>query len=318
MNFSRLFSFFGSCCLGVCIFFSSISAGAQDNVIMNLKKESQKVIKPSAPIDSGKHWQKGLLYNLTFSQASLSNWSAGGDKFSLSVASVLNLFAKYKKGKSSWDNTFDFNLGYVNSTSLGSRKNDDRFDLVSKFGHSISPKSNLAFLSNLRSSFFKGYTYEGSKRNFTSNFMSPGYLLASAGFDVQPSKALSLFFSPVTARWVFVTDPILSAKGLYGVKPGEKSNLEVGAFATVNFLKEIAPNVVYKTKLDLFSNYRNNPQNVDFFMSNILSVKLSKVFNVTWGVDLIYDDDARLFGDNNTSPALQFKSLIGLGIQFKK
>jgi len=148
--------------------------------------------------------------------------------------------------------------------------------------------------------------------------MSPGYLLASAGFDFQPSKNLSLFFSPATARWVIVTDPILSAQGLYGVKAGKKSNLEVGAFVTVNFLKEIAPNVVYKTKLDLFSNYRNNPQNVDFFMSNILSVKLSKVFNVTWGVDLIYDDDARLFGDNNTSPALQFKSLIGLGIQFKK
>ena len=290
----------------------------QDNIIMNLQKESQKVIKLKADPSSSKKWQKGILYNLTFSQASLSNWAAGGDKFSISLGSILNMYARYNKNKMRWDNNFDFNLGYVNSTSLGSRKNDDRFDLVSKVGYSLNDKSNLAFLGNLRSGFFKGYTYSGTKKNFTSNLMSPGYLLNSAGWDYRPNKTFSLFLSPFTARWVFVTDPILSQKGLYGVKPGQNLNFELGAYATINYLKEINPNVVYKAKLDLFSNYRHKPQNVDFFMTNILSVKISKLFNVTWAVDLIYDDDARLFGPYKTSPALQFKSLVGLGIQLKK
>ena len=291
---------------------------AQDNVIMNLQKESQKVIKLKVDPNQKNKWQKGILYNLTFSQASLSNWAAGGDKFSISLGSILNMYALYSKDKMRWDNNFDFNLGYVNSTSLGSRKNDDRFDLVSKVGYSLNDKTNLAFLGNLRSGFFKGYTYSGTQKNFTSNLMSPGYLLNSAGWDYRPNKTISLFLSPFTARWVFVTDPILSQKGLYGVKPGQTMNFELGAYATINYLKEINPNVVYKAKLDLFSNYRNKPQNVDFFMTNILSVKISKLFNVTWAVDLIYDDDARLFGPNKTSPALQFKSLVGLGIQFKK
>jgi hypothetical protein len=228
------------------------------------------------------------------------------------------MYARYSKDKMRWDNNFDFNLGYVNSTSLGSRKNDDRFDLVSKVGYSLNEKTNLAFLGNLRSGFFKGYTYSGIKKNFTSNLMSPGYLLNSAGWDYRPNKTISLFLSPFTARWVFVTDPILSQKGLYGVKPGQTMNFELGAYATINYLKEINPNVVYKAKLDLFSNYRHKPQNVDFFMTNILSVKISKLFNITWAVDLIYDDDAKLFGPNKTSPALQFKSLVGLGIQLKK
>ena len=291
---------------------------AQDNVIMNLQRESQKVIKLKADPIPSKKWQKGILYNLTFSQASLSNWAAGGDKFSISLGSILNMYARYSKDKMRWDNNFDFNLGYVNSTSLGSRKNDDRFDLVSKVGYSLNEKTNLAFLGNLRSGFFKGYTYSGTKKNFTSNLISPGYLLNSAGWDYRPNKTISLFLSPITARWVFVTDPILSQKGLYGVKPGQTLNFELGAYATINYLKEINPNVVYKAKLDLFSNYRNKPQNVDFFMTNILSVKISKLFNVTWAVDLIYDDDAKLFGPNKTSPALQFKSLVGLGIQLKK
>lgn len=300
------------------MFLNGTILSAQDQLIMNLQKETQKALKLKTNPLTSRKWQKGILYNLTFSQASLNNWAAGGDKFSISLGSILNLYAQYSKEKLRWDNNFDFNLGYVNATSLGSRKNDDRFDLVSKIGYSINTQSNLAFLTNLRSGFFKGYTYAASNRNFTSNFMSPGYLLSSAGWDFRPNKNISLFLSPFTARWVFVTDPVLSKKGLYGVKAGQHMNFELGAFATVNYLKEINPNVVYKIKLDLFSNYRDKPQNIDFFMTNVLGIKISKLFNVTWALDLIYDDDAKLFGSNKTSPALQFKSLIGMGIQLKK
>lgn len=290
----------------------------QDLSVKAMQEESIKTTKKLVVDTSSKTWKKGIIYSLNFSQASLSNWSAGGDKFSLSVSSILNTYANYKKGKNSWDNSFEFNFGYVNSTSLGSRKNDDRFDLVSKYGYALNNKLNIAALFNLRSQFFKGYTYEGVTKNFASNFMSPGYVLQSFGLDYKPSQAYSLFFSPITGRWVFVTDPVLSARGLYGVKPGENSAFEIGAFANLNFMKEIAPNITFKSRLDLFSNYRNNPQNVDLFMTNLLTVKLSKLFNVTWGVDMIYDDDAKLFGPNGNSPSLQFKSLIGIGVQFKK
>lgn len=102
------------------------------------------------------------------------------------------------------------------------------------------------------------------------------------------------------------------------MKPGSNSVFEIGAFANLNFMKEVAPNVTLKSRLDLFSNYKNNPKNIDVFMTNLLTVKLSKLFNITWGVDLIYDDDAKLFGPNGNSPSLQFKSLIGIGVQFKK
>lgn len=303
----------------VVFLFSSIRLIAQDGTILKLQKESVGAIaKTMIPADTSKLWKKGLLYNLNFSQSSLANWSAGGDKFSISINSILNLFAKYAKGKKSWENSFDFNLGYVNTTSLGARKNDDRFDLVSKYGSSLSSKTNFAILANLRSAFFKGYSYTETPPTLISNFMSPGYLLISSGIDFKPNKNFSIFLSPVTARFVFVTDPILSARGLYGVKPGEKFNLELGSFATINFMKEITQNIVYKAKLDLFSNYLHSPQNVDLFMTNLLSVKLAKFISMNWAVDMIYDDDARIFGPNKLSPALQVKSQIGVGIQLKR
>ena len=300
--------------LGLSIFNYAFS---QDPTLKQLQADASKTIKKDPADTLNLTWKKGGLYSLNLSQGSLSNWAAGGDDFTLSVNSLLSLYAFYKKGKHSWDNSFDFNLGYVNTTSLGSRKNDDRFDLLSKYGYALGPKLNLAGLVNLRSQFFKGYTYKDNVRNYASNFMAPGYLLVSLGLDYKPSKELSIFLSPTTARWVFVRDTALSNKGLYGVSPGKKSNLEFGAFVMINYLKEINKNLTYKGRLDLFSNYRRNPENIDLFMSNILNLRLSKVLTATWGLDLIYDDDVRLFGENQQSAALQVKSLVGLGLLVK-
>ncbi|HEX7846967.1 MAG TPA: DUF3078 domain-containing protein [Chitinophagaceae bacterium] len=290
---------------------------AQDETVKKLRSDADKNIKKDASDTTVKRWKKGGLYSLNVSQASLSNWAAGGDDFSIAINSLLSLYGFYKKDKHSWDNTFDFNLGYVNTTSLGSRKNDDRFDLLSKYGYALTSKLNAAVLFNLRSQFFKGYTYPDGEKIFSSNFMAPGYVLLSLGLDYKPVKELSIFFSPITARFVIVKDTALSNKGLYGVEPGEKSSFEFGAFASVNYLKDISKNITYKGRLDLFSNYRRNPQNIDIFMSNILNVKLSKVLSATWGVDLIYDDDVKLFGPDKNAPRLQVKSLVGIGLLVK-
>jgi hypothetical protein len=262
-------------------------------------------------------WKKGGIYGITVSQASLNNWAAGGENFSLSVNSLLSLFAFYKNGKHSWDNTFDFNLGYVKTTSLGGRKNDDRFDLFSKYGHQLTPKLNLSALFNIRSQFFKGYTFTDGNKTHVSGFMSPGYILLGVGIDFKATKNLSIFISPATARWVIVKDTALSNRGLYGVKPGESSAFEFGAFVTISYLKEFNKYITYKGRLDLFSNYLNKPQNIDVYMTNILNAKLGKAFSMAYSLDLIYDDDVRLFGKNKNSAALQVKSLVGLGLILK-
>jgi len=296
---------------------ASLLTYSQDETVKKLRNESEKNIKKDPNDTAIKTWRTGGVYGLNLSQGSLSNWAAGGDKFSLAVNSLLSLYAFYKKDKHSWDNTFDFNIGYVKTTSLGSRKNDDRFDFLSKYGHAVTSKLNIAALFNLRSQLFKGYTYPNNVKTFASNFLAPGYILLSPGLDYRPTKELSIFFSPASARWVIVKDTALSNKGLYGVKPGKKSNFEFGAFASINYMKEFNKNLSYKGRLDLFSNYKHNPQNIDLYMTNTFNVKLSKVLSATWSVDFIYDDDVRLFGDNQTSPALQVKSLVGLGLLAK-
>ena len=94
--------------------------------------------------------------------------------------------------------------------------------------------------------------------------------------------------------------------------------------------------MVYKSRLDLYSNYLKSsrftvtgpnqvqttktdasPEKVDVFWSNLIALKVNSFLNVTYNFDLIYDDDVRQFGDNQTSAATQFRSLLAVGFSVK-
>ncbi|HYM94716.1 MAG TPA: DUF3078 domain-containing protein, partial [Chitinophagaceae bacterium] len=249
---------------------------AQDQTVKQLQADATKSIKKKPEDTISKIWKTGGLFNLNLNQGALSNWAAGGDKSSLSITSLLNLFAYYKKDKHQWDNTLNLAYGFVNTTSLGSRKADDRIDLLSKYGYQLRKKWYLGGLFNFRSQFTPGYAYPyGKPKILTSDFLAPAYILLSPGFTYQPCEFFSLFVSPVTARWVIVNNDSLSAVGAYGVDPGKKSKLEVGAFASAIYKAIISKSASFQGRLDLFSNYQHDPQNIDIYCTNMLLVKVS-------------------------------------------
>jgi hypothetical protein len=142
-------------------------------------------------------------------------------------------------------------------------------------------------------------------------------MLTSVGFDYKPNDDLSVFLSPITSRMVIVGDDYLSDRGAYGVDSTEHFNNEVGAFSSINYKTGFYKNISYKGRLDLFSNYRRHPDNIDVFMTNYIAFKINKYFSATYNLDMIYDDDVKLFGENGDSPGLQLKSLIGIGFLVK-
>ena len=46
---------------------------------------------------------------------------------------------------------------------------------------------------------------------------------------------------------------------------------------------------------------------MDVLMNNMFTAKVSKVLTASLGLDLIYDDNVKLFGPNHDSPALAIK-----------
>lgn len=302
--------------------FLALYSFSQDASIRKLQVESLRTIKKDIPDTAIKNWKLGGIYNISAGQGSLSNWAAGGDDFSFSLATALNLYAFYKKEKTNWDNVLNVNFGYIKTSSLGSRKNDDRIDFISKYGYTLNPKLNLTTLTNFRTQAIKGYSFIETtkgvyKKNFASNFLSPAYALISQGLEYKPIKGFTAFISPITSRWIIVKDDTLAARGDYGVTPGKNSMNQLGSFATISYDATFNKFISYRGRIDLFSNYKNNPQNVDLYMTNAVTAKLGKVICLTWNLDMIYDDDVELFGKNDSSPALQLKSVFGIGLQVK-
>ncbi|HRH59324.1 MAG TPA: DUF3078 domain-containing protein, partial [Chitinophagaceae bacterium] len=237
-----------------------------------------------------------------------------GDKFSMSVNSYFNYYWLNKGRKHTWDNSVDVNFGLIKTTSLGTRKNDDRLDVLSKYGLRFdSSKWYATALFNFRTQFFDGLGYSGDSSYLTSTFLSPAYIVLSTGFDYKPFESFSLFLSPLTNRTTIVASNRLYAKGLYGVQPYHHYLNQTGAFASLNFAKPIFKNVSYRGRLDLFSDYGHNPGNIDVFYTNVLNFKVNKFLSASYALDMIYDDDVKLFGKFKSSPGLQLKSLIGIG-----
>lgn len=287
---------------------------AQDKTVLKLKEESNKNITKEGHDTANRIWKLGGMYTLNLAQGSLSNWQGGGDKTSFSAVSFLNLFAFYKYDRHSWDNTLDLGYGYVNTTSLGSRKSDDRIDLLSKYGYDMGHKWYASTLFNFRSQFSPGYAYskdaEGRDiKERTSDFLAPAYVLLSLGVDYKPVDYFSVFISPFTERWVIVKDDYLSSIGAFGVDTGKYSRNEVGAFMSANFSRELIKNVTYKTRLDAFSNYKTRPKNIDIFWTNILAMKVNKYLSANITLDILYDDDA--------IGRMQLRQLLGVGFSAK-
>ena len=66
-----------------------------------------------------------------------------------------------------------------------------------------------AFLANFKSQFAPGYNYPNTN-DAISRFLAPGYINLAAGMDFKTEK-ISVFLSPATGTFTFVTDDDLSA-----------------------------------------------------------------------------------------------------------
>ncbi|WP_440134816.1 DUF3078 domain-containing protein [Chitinophaga sancti] len=293
---------------------------AQTDWMKTSREEASGKIKKDASDTTKKIWKRGGIFNLNINQGTLTNWAAGGDKFSFSVASTFNAFAFYKKGKHSWDNVLNLAYGYVNTTSLGGRKSDDLISITSKYGYDIGKNFYLSGLVDLRTQFSDGFLYTDTSRTLASRFFSPAYLVLSPGMDYKPTGQFSIFFSPVTGRYVFVMDDHLASQAAFGVDTGKHVKAEFGAYLTINTVLTLAKGIVYKGRLDLYSNYRINPQNLDLYMTNSLNLAVNKYISAVISFDMIYDDDVKSFVNPKTGvagPRLQIKEVIGVGFTAK-
>ncbi len=264
-------------------------------------------------VDTTKHWRMFGDFSLSISQVSLTNWAAGGES-SFSGNTLLNYNANYKKGKNIWDNNISLGYGVI---KMGEdkywKKTDDKMEFSSKYGYEAFKNWYYAALLSFSSQFSPGYKDNHPDSLLTSNFLAPAYIKIGIGLNYQPNDNFSVYISPVTYRLTYVNDTALSVR--YGLDAGENIRNEVGANFKGVLQYPIMKNVDFKTVLELFSDYLNEPQNIDVNWDVMINLKVNKYLSANISTSLIYDHDIEIEGESG--PRTQFKEVFGIGLAVK-
>jgi len=289
--------------------------------------------------DTTEGWKVDGVFSLTASQTSLTNWAAGGNN-SVSGNALFSIHANYIKSKNTWENSLDLGYGIMKQGEEENfRKTDDRVDFLSKYGREAIKNFYYSAMLNFKTQMYVGKQY-GDDTIKISNFLAPAYVVGAIGMDYKPNNHFSAFIAPFTSKTTIVNDQSLADRGLFGVKAavrdedgtkikdGEKIFSEFGGYIRLiytrsDFEAEFLKNVTFTTKADFFSNYLNEPQNIDVSWETQITMKVNKFITLSLNTHLMYDDNIHTFktdADGNKvehGAKVQFKEIAGVGIQYK-
>lgn len=311
--------------LAVC--FGTVSAQEEGD----LTTDDRDKLAAAIELEHDSLWHLGGTFGLNFNQSYFSNWAAGGQN-SISTTALTSLFANYKKGKHLWTNTLDLAYGVIAQDNQKAIKTDDRIDFTSKYGYQTKNEAwYYSGLFNFRTQFAEGFEIEDGVEigDPISDFLAPAFSIVALGAEYKPNDKFSAFLSPVTSKITIVNVDRLATD--FGLDEGENVRFEIGAFVKLSYKDDIFENVNLDTRVDFFSNYVENPQNVDVNWETLITMKVNSWLAATLTTQLIYDDDITIgsedpiLGENgeeitpgvNGGPRTQFREVFALGLSFK-
>jgi len=290
----------------------------------NLLELQKILVKP-------RYWKYRSEASFMLNQAALYNWVKGGEK-SISVLTDIIGYANYNNPdlKITSVNYARIKLGFLKSGDNPVRKNVDLIETNFKVNHKAFGKFDFSAIMLFKTQIAPGYSYLKDTTILVSKFFNPSTLTIGLGLDYKPSKVTSINFSPFSFKSTLVTDTAKIHQTKYGIPENRRSRNEPGASLVVSNEYKPFKNLAFTNRLQLFTNYINNPLNID------VDWEMITVFNLNWFTEirlnthLIYDDDTKtvvLDEENKPVPGpdglpkktarVQFKEMFGLSMIFR-
>ncbi len=276
-------------------------------------------------------WKFRSEASFALNQGAVSNWVKGGES-SISISTDITGYADYtnKELKLSSNNFGRIKFGLIKSGDNGIRKNLDLLETNSKLNHKAFGKFDFSGILLFKTQAANGFSYMKTDTTLVSKFFNPAIITAGFGLDYKPNKNTSINFSPLSYKGTFVPDTLHIDQTKYGVAADKRSKNEPGmSFMITNEFKPVS-SVTITNRLQLFTNYINNPQNIDLDWEMIVTAALNWFTDVRFNTHLIFDDDTKtpVFdkekqpvlgpdGKQKTTARIQFKELLGFSFIFR-
>lgn len=286
-------------------------------LICSLHISAQKKEKEVPP----NGWRSEGNVQLLFNQSAFNKEWTGGGTSSIAGNVTLNYNLTYRWEEFSWDNKILANYGLTKvKDDAFVRKTSDRLELTSVAGKQMRDSYwYYSYFLNFRTQFAAGYRFRQdpqtgqTTRTETTNFLSPAYLQTGPGLMWKRSEDYIINIAPATARFIFVDPQFTSGPNYvdgqyFGVDAGESSRFEFGASLSAYVKVDIWENVSLENNLNLYSNYLEDPQNIDIDYLMNVEMGINRYLSANLLFQAIYDD--------NAVGAFQIREVFGLGINY--
>jgi hypothetical protein len=269
-------------------------------LLVGLTAQAQNDTVAAPVTDTIRYWKSKGNFSALFNQSTFDNWLAGGEN-NISGTVGLNYDINYSKKGWDWDNKIIASYGVVKTrTSSFAKKTDDRLEINSLLGHQMKTGSRWFYSAfmNFKTQFTKGYNYYtdengAEQRDEYTSFFSPAYLLFGPGVMYKKDDNFKFNISPATSKLTFVDKNFtLPDEAYFGVEEGESVRYEFGMNASLYYKVGVVANVSFENILNLYSNYLEDPQNVDLDYQLNIVMKINKYLATNISFQTIYDDNA--------------------------
>jgi len=294
------------------------------------QQDKSKLLEVQRIVVKQKYWKYRTEANLAFSQTALFNWVKGGEK---SLSSLLDVtgYADYKNKQLdlSSNNFARIKLGFLASGDNPIRKNTDIIETNSKLNHKAFGKFDFSAIMLFKTQLLKGYNYPNDSVP-VSKMINPAILTLGFGLDYKPNANTSVNFSPLSYKGTYMTDTTTIDQTKYGIAADKKSKHEPGVSVLVTHNWKPKKSLAVTNRIQLFTNYVNNPQNIDIDWEMIFTANLNWFTDLRINTHMIFDDDTKTTVlDDNDKPVLnpdgtqkktariQFKEMIGISLAFR-
>jgi len=303
---------------------------ALDSVLKNTTNELNiivlkaklKEITPKKVKKEQVGWLTKGKFSLLFNQSSFNfDWQGGGTSNISGNAGVIYEF-NYKKKSLTWDNKIqtDYGITFLKDEDFA-RKTNDRLIFNTRVGQRIGEsKWNYSFFANFLSQFDKGFRFEVDPdtdrtiRIEETHFFSPAFVQAGPGLLWKKRDDLTINIAPVTSRMIFVDKEFTNVPGYvdgdyFGIDAGESTRFEFGGALAANLKFPISKSFTIENILNLYSNYIEDPANVDIDYTLDMNLKVNRYISSSFVFQSIYDD--------NATGAFQIRQVLGIGLDYK-
>jgi hypothetical protein len=251
-------------------------------------------------------WTNEVIGSLNLTQASFDNWSGGGEN---SLAWQFKFFGKFMNEQTTynWTTTSKIEYGQTKLGDLESRKSIDEIRLESVYTRKMKLYVNPYLAVTGETQITKGYQYSETSKTAFSDYFDPAYFTESAGIGYSHKNQIKTRLGAALKQTITRNFPAPYADDPDTKNKIEKTKVELGAESVSDYTQKLAENMVFTSKLELFSNLKALNE-VDVRWDNILTAEISKYVNVNLNFKLFYDRDI--------SVKRQLKQSLALGLTY--